>query len=328
MDDKRHPFWSSKKMVTPSIYAIVVVILCLLPLFIKSPYLIHVLITTLIYIVATVSLRLITISGQFPLAHGAYMGIGAYTSAILAKSFGWPIGLSIPTGGLLAMVIGILIGFPFARLRALYYAMVSLFFGIGVIQVIIMFPEYTMGTGGLIGIPPLLHVTSKVPYYYFFLGFTVLCLLALWRFEYSRIGLSLKAIAQSHMVASSVGINEAFYKVVAVAVGCFFVGIAGAVYGHYNVTLSTTSFDFLATMWLFIYVLIGGVGKFAGPIIGTALLIIVPELFRELKEYVPFISAGILLIVFYVMHDGLVGLPGIISKYFVKRSKEKEIKQA
>ena len=219
------------------------------------------------------------------------------------------------------MGIGALIGYPFARLRALYYALVSLFFGIGVIQVIIVFQKWTQGSGGLVGIPPLLPFTTKVPYYYFFLGFAIVCLIALWRFEYSRIGLNLKAIAQSHLVASSVGINEVRYRVLALSVGCFFVGIAGAAYAHYNLTISTSSFDFLATMWLYMYALIGGMGGFAGPIIGTALLIIVPELFRNLKQFVPFISAGILLIVFYAMPQGLAGLPGMIRSRLAKRRK-------
>jgi branched-chain amino acid transport system permease protein len=147
----------------------------------------------------------------------------------------------------------------------------------------------------------------------------VICLLALWRFEYCRIGLIMKAIAQSHLVASSVGINEVRYRVLALSVGCFFVGIAGAVYAHYNFTLSPTSFDFLASMWLFIYALIGGLSSFGGPIVGTALLIIVPELLSSLKQFIPFISAGILLIIFYVLHDGLISLPRVIKTWYKNR---------
>jgi branched-chain amino acid transport system permease protein len=291
----------------PAWWVAIVVILSLLPLFIHSPYWIHVLIGTFMYIIATSSLRTITVSGQFPMAHGAFMGIGAYVSAVPAKWFGWPLWLTIPIGGLTAMAVGILIGYPFARLRALYYAMVSLFFGIGILQVLFVFDAWTGANHGLTGIPLLFPATaSKVPYYYFFLGLAVLCLAALYRFESCRIGMSLKAVAQSYMVASSVGINEARYRVLALAVGSFFVGIAGATYGHYTSVLSYTSFDMLATMWLFIYMLVGGRGDFAGPIMGTALLFIVPEAFRGMKEFVPFLSAVILLIVAYLRPEGLV----------------------
>jgi len=309
---------ADKKLARLSTYGGIIIVLALLPLLVRSPYVVYVFTTTFIYIVATVSLRTVTISGQYPLAHGAFMGIGAYTSAVTAKLLGWPVGLTIPLGGVAAMLIGALIAYPFARLRAFYYAMVSLFFGIGVIQVIFVLTKWTSGSGGLVDIPHLLPSTSRVPYYYFFLGFMVICLFALWRFEYSRIGLSLKAIAQSHLVASSVGINEVRYRVLALSVGCFFVGIAGAVYAHYNFTLSPTSFDFLASMWLFIYALIGGLGSFGGPIVGTALLIIVPELLSGLKQFIPFISAAILLIIFYALHDGLISLPRVIGTWYKK----------
>jgi branched-chain amino acid transport system permease protein len=297
-------------------YGGIIVVLAVLPLFNLSSYLLHILILTFIYIVATVSLRFVVTSGQYPLAHGAFMAIGAYTSAVTAKLLGWPVFLTIPLGGFMAMLIGALIAFPFARLRAFYYAMVSLFFGLGVINIINVLTPWTSGSGGLVNIPHLLPTTDKMPYYYFVLGFMVICLIAMWRFEFSRIGLTLKAIAQSHMVASSVGISEVWYRVMALAIGCFFVGIAGATYAHYNFTLSPTSFDLMASFWLFIYALIGGIGSFSGPIIGTALLVITPLLLNSLKQFIPFITAGILLIVFFVMRDGLVSLPKIIMSRF------------
>jgi ABC-type branched-subunit amino acid transport system permease subunit len=307
---------SKNKLIQFAIFGLVIIILGVLPLFSPSTYLLHVFILTFIYVVATVSLRFVTISGQYPLAHGAFMAIGAYVSACTAKLLGWPIWLSIPLGGIVAMVIGAFIAYPFARLRAFYYAMVSLFFGIGVIQVIYVLTKWTSGAGGLVNIPHLLPTTDKVPYYYFILGFMVICLIALWRFEFSRIGVTLKAIAQSHMVASSVCISEVWYRVLALAIGCFFVGVTGAIYGHYNFTLSPTSFDLMASLWLFIYALIGGIGSFSGPIIGTALLVITPLLLSSLKQFIPFITAGILLIVFYVMRDGLVGIPKLIMSRF------------
>lgn len=298
-----------------------VVVLCLLPLYISSQFLIHIFIITFIYIVATASLRTITVSGQFPLAHAAFMGIGAYTSAVVSKEFGLSPWLTIPLGGFVAMGVGIFIGFPFARLRALYYAMVSLFFGIGVLQVFFVLNVYTLAYRGLTGIPPLLHGASKVHYYYFFMGFALLCLLALYRFEFSRIGTILRAIAQSHQVASSAGISEAKYRVLVLAVGCFFVGVAGGVYAHYNRTLSYPLFDMTATLWMFMYVLIGGIGSFAGPVIGTAILMILPELFRELRAFVPYVTAAILFIVVFAMPQGLVGLPGLVRSWYGARRK-------
>ena len=323
------PATGNSKWTKPAIAAGVVVIIAILPLLLTSPYTLHIFILTFIYTIAAVSLRTILTSGQFPLAHGAFMGIGAYSAAMIAKWLGWSPWLTIPLGGLIAMGIGMLIGYPFARLRTLYYAMGSLFFGMGIIYVIWAGGSLTGGYSGFFGIPPLLPIgTSKVPYYYFFLGLAVVSLLALYRFEFSRIGINLKAIAQSHLVASSVGINEAWFRVLAVGVGCFFAGIAGAGYAHYTTVLSGVTFSFMATLWLVMYVLIGGVGSFIGPIIGTFILVLIPEFARDLKVYVPFISAVILLIVVFLMPKGLVSLPGLIKSAFTERTKGKGITHA
>ena len=312
-----------RNLVKPSVYGGVVIILAGLPLFIKSPYWLHVFILTFIYIVVAVSFRTIAISGQFHLAHAAFMGVGAYLAGMASKWFGWPPWLTIPLAALATAGIGMLIGYPFARLRALYYALGSLFFGLTIVNIIIAAKDWTGGWPGLTGIEPLISNASRIHYYYLFLGLTLLCLAALYRFECSRIGINLKAIAQSYMVASSVGINEAFYRILAMGVGCFFAGLAGATYAHYNLLLSWTSFNLLATLWIVMYVLIGGIGNFAGPIIGTAILIMVPEFARELREYVPFISAAMLLIVIFVMPKGLAGLPHLVRSWITKLSERK-----
>jgi len=292
-------------------YGGLLAVLALWPVFYRSTYLMHVLILCFIYVLASVSLRTITVSGQFPLAHGAFMGIGAYIAGMASKWLGWPGWITIPAGALGAMLIGIIIGYPFARLRALYYAMGSLFFGIGLLNFIAAFSKYTGGYSGLMGIHPI-FLGSKIPYYYFFLGLTFVSALALYRFEFSRIGDNWKAIAQSHLVASSVGINEGFYRIFAVGVGCFFAGLAGAGYAHYNLVISSASFNFLATLWLVIYVLVGGIESFAGPIVGTFILFLMPEMVRDLKYYSPFVSVAVLLLVVYLAPTGLVGLPRLL----------------
>jgi len=302
----------------PALYGGLIVIMCLLPLFASSPYWLHIFILTLIYIIVAVSFRTISISGQFPLAHAAFMGIGAYFSGMTSKLLGWPPWLTIPLGALVAAGIGALTAYPFARLRTLYYALGSLFLGMAIIYAIIAPRDWTGGRPGLSGIP-LLFPGSKVLFYYSCLGLTLLSIFTLYRFEFSRIGTTLKAIAQSHLVASSVGINEVFYRILAVGVGCFFAGLAGSTYAHYNTVISYTSFNLMAMLWIVMYVLIGGIKDFAGPIIGTALLVLVPEFFRELKTFVPYISAAILLIVVYLLPQGLVGLPKLIWSAYLER---------
>jgi branched-chain amino acid transport system permease protein len=313
-----------KKFIVPLIYAVLVIILCAIPLTNVSAYYLHILIMTFLYIIAVSSLRLIIISGQLPLAHGAFMGVGAYASGIIAIYLNWTPWITIFLGGLISAAIGMFIGFPFARLRAMYYALASLFFGEGIIQVILALDKLTNGYHGLTGIPGLLPTMQKTPYFYLFLGFMIVCLIAIYRFEHCRIGINLKAIAQSHMVASSVGIDEAKYRILVLTVGCFFAGLTGAAYAHYSQALSHTNFNLNATLWLYIYAWVGGVGSFAGPLIGTALLMVTPELLRGLKQYVPYFSAIILLLVVYMMHKGLAGLPELVTNFISNRRKARK----
>jgi branched-chain amino acid transport system permease protein len=287
--------------------AVVVVALGLLPLLVQSLYTVHVLIMVFFYVIAALSVRVIVISGQFPLGHAAFMGIGAYSSGMASKWLGLPPQLTIPVAAIVTMLLGVLVAYSFSRLRALYYAMGSLFLGVAIVQIIEAGGKWTGGYSGLSGLPSLFG-NSKIVWFYVALGLMVLTALALYRFESCRIGTNLKAISQSHLVAASVGINEAKYRILAVAVGSFFVGLAGAGYGHYMGIINTNSYNFMATMWLFMYVLVGGVGSFVGPIAGTFVLVLIPEYFRSLKTYSPFVSAGILFLVVYLMPGGLVGL--------------------
>ncbi|MBI4776705.1 MAG: branched-chain amino acid ABC transporter permease [Deltaproteobacteria bacterium] len=312
----------SDRRITIALYAGLLIIVLAAPLFIKSRYLIHIFNLTLINIIAAASLRFIAVSGQLSLAHAAFMSIGAYTAGILAKHLGLGPWITIPAGALVTMGVAILIGYPLARLRAIYFSMVSLFFGIGILAVNQVLEKYTGGYSGLIGIPPLFS-GSKVANYYFFTGLTVFSLVVLHRLEFCRIGMTLKSIAQSHMVASSVGINESGYRIFALAIGCLFVGVAGAGFAYYSAVLSHSAFNFLASVNFLVYVLVGGIGHFAGPIVGTAVLIIIPELFRALKGFVPFIFAGIMILVIFVMPLGLVGLPSQIASS-VKKIRERK----
>jgi ABC-type branched-subunit amino acid transport system permease subunit len=322
MTDRQLSVRGGNRLTKPAIYAGLVVILAILPLLlVGSPYLLHVFILTFIYIIATVSLRVMFFSGQASLAHASFMGLGAFTSAVLSKELGWSPWVCIPIGALVATGIGALIAYIFSRVRALLFSMLTLFFGMAILYVIATFSKWTGGYVGIMNIPSLFGV-SKVPYYYFFLGLTVVSLLALYRFEFSRIGINLKTINQSHLVASSVGINEIKMRVLAVTVGSFFVGLVGAGYAHYNLVLAGSNFGLLQNIYLIIYVVVGGMGSFAGPIIGVAVLVIIPEVLRGLQEYSPFILAGLLLIIVYLMPEGLVGLPQLIKSLF-KRLKGK-----
>lgn len=306
------------ELVRPASLATLVVVLFLLPLLTNQPYYLHIFIITLIYVIVVSSLRAIALSGQVSVGHAAFMGIGAYFSGVLSKELGVTPWVTIPLGGLASMTVAVLVGYPFTRVRAIYFSMVSLFGGMAIVNLIRVAQKWT-GAIGLTGIPPLSPIDipgvigitflgEKVPYYYFTLLLTLVCLSALYRIEHCRIGMTWKGIAQSHLVASSVGINEAGFRVLGLAVGCFFAGIAGAWYAHYNLVLTPPTFGFLPSIFLVMYMLVGGRDRFAGPIVGTAILVMVPEVFRGLKEYAPLILGAIMVVVVFLMPQGIAGL--------------------
>ena len=296
-----------------------VIFLFLAPLFVETYY-IHLAVLVFVYIILTSSLRTLYISGQLSLGHAAFMGIGAYTSAILAKNLGWTPWTTMPMGGLAAMIIGVLIGFPFSRLRAIYFSMASLFFGIMVTSLVGLAPEVTGYYTGLPAIPRLFGY-SKVPYYYFFLILTLFVLLVLYRIEHSRIGMTFKAVAQSHLAASSRGIDEAGARILALGIGGFFAGIAGAGYAHYATFIAPTTFSFMPSIFLVVYLLAGGTESFAGPIIGTFILYLIPYIMGALKGYAPFVLAGVLTVVLFLIPQGMVSLPDEI-KLWVRKLRE------
>jgi branched-chain amino acid transport system permease protein len=294
-------------IITITIFVILIGFLFALPRLGLSIYYMHILIGVFVWIIVASSLRLLDLSGQGSIGHAAFMAIGAYTSGILAKFLGWSPWITMLLGILVTLIVAFLVAIPFTRVRGIYFTMVSLFFGIGVLAINQVFSKYTGGYSG-IGSIPLLFGYNKIPYYYFCLSLMLICLLVMYRLEHSRIGLTWKAVAQSHSVASSIGINEAWQRILCFGVSCCFAGIAGVAYAHYYALLTQETFSFNTSINVFVYMTVGGAGLFAGPIIGTSVLIIIPELFRSLREYVPFIFAGILLIVLFLMPQGLAGL--------------------
>lgn len=289
---------------------------------IVSTYYIHLAVLVFIYIMATSSLRILYISGQISLGHAGFMAIGAYTSAMLAKHLGWSPWCAMPAGAIVAMVCGILIGFPFSRLRVIYFSMASLFFGIMIMNMVGLAPDVTGSWSGLARIPRLFG-PSRVPYYYTFLVLTLITLLVLYRIEHSRLGMTLKSVAQSHLAASSRGINEAGIRILALSIGAFFAGLAGGAYAHYETLISPATFGVMPSILLLVYLLAGGKGSFAGPILGTAILYLVPYIMGEFKGYAPYFQAGVIVAVIFLVPEGMTSLFKQIASWARERQKQR-----
>ena len=260
-----------KGVTTIAILALLIGFLFALPALGLRIYYMHILIGVFIWIIVASSLRVLDLSGQGSIGHAAFMAIGAYTSGILSKYLGWNPWITMLIGILATMIIAFLVAIPFTRVRGIYFTMVSLFFGIGVLAVNQVFTKYTGGYSG-IGTIPMLFGYNKIPYYYFNLALMLICLGLMYRLEHSRIGLTWKAVKQSHSVASSIGINEAWQRILCFGVACTFSGIAGVAYTHYYALLTQETFSFGTSINVFVYMTVGGAGLFAGPIVGTSAL--------------------------------------------------------
>jgi branched-chain amino acid transport system permease protein len=317
------------RLVKPASYAALILLLFLVPIFVRGAYPLHVLIIIGINIILTSSLRTIATTGQISLAHAGFMAIGAYTSSLLMMKLGLPFWATFLIGGIAAAIIALLVGYPFVRVRRVYFAMLTLFTGAIIRYTIMEWRGLTGGTSGLLNIPPpnpivipgLLNITfdSKVTYYYLILVLVLISLLFLYRIDSSRVGRTLLAIQQGDFVAESVGINVTNFKVLAWCVGCFFAGIAGSFYAHYIRVLTPDSFGIIQAIYIVVYMVVGGRRKFSGPILGAFIFTLIPEVFRGLREYQPFVFVGLLFIVIYFLPGGLVDLPEAVRARFRKR---------
>ena len=316
--------------------AALIIVLCALPSFVTGVYLAHVLITIGINIVLAASLRFIATSGQLSLAHAGMMCVGAYTSALLAVKAGLSFWLAMPLGGLAAMILATLVGIPFVRLRGIYFTMVTLFLSEFIRLIVQEWKRLTGGASGILdiprpgafAIPGLFNIdfSIKAHYYYLILFLALVSLLILYALEHSRIGTTLFSVQQSDSLAESLGVDTAGYRILAFGIGCFFAGIVGAFYGHYYTGINPDSFGYLGGIYVLMYMVVGGIRRFPGPIIGAVILTVVPELSSGLQEYEPFVFAAILLIIIFFLREGVVSLPERIRKVRKEASLRSESK--
>jgi branched-chain amino acid transport system permease protein len=281
-------------------------------------YYIHVLILCVVNVILASSLRAISTTGQISLGHAGFMSVGAYTSAIVVMKLGFSTYAGLLLGGLVAAIVAVVIAFPVTRVKTLYLAMLTLFLGVFISLGLTEFRGVTGGTSGIISIPSLdtisilglnLDFTTRTANYYFISIVMVIVLAFLFTLDHSYIGKTCKAIAQDDALAASSGINVTKYKVAIFCIGCFIAGVAGGFDAHYLSVITPDSFGIFPSIYIMIYVIVGGPQRFAGAVIGAVVLTIIPEAFRAFKEYQPLIFVAILYLVVFLLPGGLVSLP-------------------
>ncbi|MDO9435066.1 branched-chain amino acid ABC transporter permease [Hydrogenophaga sp.] len=244
----------------------------------------------LIYAVVGLGLMLLAgFTGLFSLGHAAFLGVGAYTQAIMVNA-GVPFPLALACAGLLSAAVGMVVGLPALRVKGIYLGMATLAFGFIVEEVIARWEHVTGGNKGLMVNPPSLFgwtLDSTNAFYLLCLVVTVLSTLGVVNLMRSSTGRAFVAIRDSEISAQSMGIQLARYKTLSFALSAALAGIGGALYAHKIQFLSPEQFGIIQSIDLLLMVVIGGLGSIHGAFLGAIFLIVMPQLISLGKDYLP-----------------------------------------
>lgn len=275
--------------------ALLLGVLCVYPLILPNQYWLRVATTVGLYVILALGLNIVVgFCGLLDLGFVAFYGIGAYTAALATKA-GAPFWLIIPVAMAFGAFMAALVGLPTLKLRGDYLAIVT----VGFSQIIYLsFMNLTGITGGTKGVesipPPTIPFTGweftlnsryymNHPYYYLVLAFIILTVISIWRLEHSRVGRAWKAIRENDLAASAMGIPVLRYKIMAYAIGAAYGGLAGCLMAPFFSFVAPKSFVFFESCMILCMVVLGGLGRIQGAIVGAVVLGVVPELLRALN---------------------------------------------
>jgi branched-chain amino acid transport system permease protein len=244
----------------------------------------------LIYSVVGLGLMLLAgFTGLFSIGHAAFLGVGAYTQAVLNNA-GVPFPIALAAAGLLSAGVGVIVGMPALRVKGIYLGIATLSFGFVVEEVFARWESVTGGNAGVHVKAPAIggwQVESGTPFYFLCLVIVVLSTLAILNLLRSPTGRAFVAIRDSEISAQSMGIHLARYKTLSFALSAALAGLGGALYAHQIQFLSPDQFNILQSIDLLLMVVIGGLGSVHGAFLGAIFLISMPQLISLGKDHLP-----------------------------------------
>ena len=310
----------NKRIAQYATIGALIVFMLSLPVWWRNIYWIHILCFVMINVLLTSSLRAISLTGEISLGTGGFMMAGAYSSALLSIHLGLSVWICILVGGMASALLAFILGNAIMRTKGIYFSILTLLTSEILRLTMWYWKSVSGGPSGLRNIPPpdplnifgiiTVPFNNKINNYYMIFIIVVLCLFLLYRFE-RALGLRWMALKKSDILSESIGINVYRYRLYSLLIGCFFTGIAGGLYAHYMHLLEiseTGKFGVLASIYIVIYMVVGGEHKFFGPILGAFILTLLPELARPLKEYQPIVFGLLVIVIMYFMRQGLMGL--------------------
>ncbi len=309
-------------------------IMAVMPFTLKNTYYLSVLIFIGIHTITAVGLNLLMgYAGQVSLGHAAFVGLGAYTSAILSTKLGWPLYLTIPIAIALTSLLAYIVGVPTLRLRGHYLAMATL--GLGIIAYIIFkqWEPMTGGTSGIVNVPPLTLLGGrfeKIPRLFdiqiYYIVWLVACaLLALSaNIVDSRIGRAFRAVHGSEVAASTLGVNVSGFKIQVFVLSAAYAALAGCLYAHYIKFVNPEPFRFTFSVELVVMVVVGGMASVWGAVVGAGAVTILSEFLRKFGDYDVIAFGLILMIIMIFLPQGLTRGASDALKAIIRKKRERK----
>lgn len=282
----------------------------------------------IINVLLVVSYRLLTLTGEWSLAHVVIMGAGAYASALLTKRLGVPVPLSMLLGACTAALVAYILSFPLLRMKGFYFLIGS--FAAGEILRLLWkrFREPFGGPKGLKLIPefPQIEIGSlsidffePENYYYLCLIVVSLSIWVMYRLERSPVGLTFHAVHWQDKLAEAVGVDTRKYRTIAFVIASFFAGLSGALLAHYVGTINPNRFDVEEMVFVLTWAIVGGTATIYGPILGVVVLTVINEIvLRELgfDQLRPLFYGAILIASVLFLPKGLESIVPKVAGWF------------
>ena len=236
--------------------------------------------------------------GMLVIANAAFMGIGAYTSAVLTMTYGLPFPLALLAGMAAPALMAFVIGKPTLRLSGVYLAMATLAFGEVVRIVLLNAESLTGGALGLNGIPQLTqwwHVALAL----------IVTLVLLWRLRRSKVGRAVESIKEDETAAGLMGIDVGAHKMLAFVLGGAIAGLAGGLNAHLTFFIGPNEFGFDRAVDILTMTILGGINSLTGPVVGAVILTLLPEVLRSFKDFRLVVNGFILVLIVLFLPKGI-----------------------
>jgi branched-chain amino acid transport system permease protein len=290
----------------------VAVAFAILPLFLKS-YGVYLCTLFCVYLIALYGLNLtIGYAGQMSLGQAAFLGIGAYVAAIGMKA-GLPFFVVLPVAAVACFAVGLALGFPALRVQHHYLAFATLGFNVLVFLIMRNEEKITGGTFGISGIPRPsllgLSLDGNLAYFWFTLFFTLVVITLLWWLLRSPWGRAFAALRDNPIRAESLGVNITAYTLLAFAVGAMCAGIAGVFFASLVQFIEPAPFHVTTSLMMLLGVIVGGSGRFFGPVLGAVIIVLLPEWLRFMQNWYLAVFGFAVVALMIWLPGGLLSIP-------------------